>query len=127
MQCWSCRRLICMTIEPVTRALCLLCQAAEEGRELPEHIVREYERMREQADVSLLMVEPEPLAAQGRARFADLMGAAGRAVGFLRRKKPPPGQAQKLAVSKRRGTLLENLQLGSMEEVDRKLREGGDQ
>lgn len=132
--CSYCQEFIGYSFENVMRAICVLCQYAEEGKPITEEALRTYKLSKaNRVDVSAIALPPEPpdLRAMGVKKKFNLVDIAGdmmRAVGKFAATEssiPEPEKlpSVKLAKEKRRGRLFEGLSLGSMEDVDRQLGE----
>lgn len=128
--CWLCRETITRTTLPVSRALCVLCEASEKGQELTEAAITSYKASRAVMNgVSLFVLEEPPPVLPGVKKF--VLGTVGegisRAVGFLRRKPDEEAASAKIAKSRRRTPLLRDLgmddSIGSMDDVDALLKQ----
>lgn len=126
VKCWQCTRTICYSVAPITRALCGLCQASADGILLSEDAIRDYVNASHgSGEISLLTLHDDPTEApvETQTRFASTFG---RALGFLRERVQSIATPSKaLAKTKRRGRLLEGLELGSMTELDARLKDKG--
>ena len=134
VHCYLCKAVICRTAEPITRALCALCEAGESGKDLTDEALTQYQAQRGVLNgVSMLTLQETPVVVPGDKKKFSLTSVgegAARAIGFLRRKPEVPGPSQKLAQSKRRGRLLEGLteadvEIGSMFDIDSMLKKDG--
>lgn len=123
--CMSCGEFISKTYERTNRATCELCRRVLAGEVLTEEAIRAYQiGKQDKANVTLLDLS-DKIPAQARKFSLRSLGS-----GFLRAykavKAPPPTEetvpSMKTARSKRRGRLFESVTLGSMEEVDEKLK-----
>ena len=141
--CYNCRDFIGKSFVRVHRALCYLCQASEDGRQLTEEQINQYRLSKgARADVTALNL-PEPVVnAQGfkkkKFRFGGMVGEAFQALGrFMQAEKTEEqvhvntnSPSVKISQAKKRPRLFGNIGiedkvpkgtvLGTMEEVDKK-------
>lgn len=137
VHCYQCGEFIATSFLNISRALCEICRRVENGEPLNDDMIRNYRLAKaSRVDVSVLTLpEEDPLRAHGipRKRFslASMAGELVRAIGKFKITTVPKIQENPdktkasvaVAKSKRRGRLFENVDLiGSMEEVDKKLK-----
>lgn len=135
VHCSQCGEFIGRSYIRINRALCVICQAAENGMPLTEEAIRMYKLSKaERVDVTYLAIEEPSLKALGVKKKWNMASVAGEflhAVGnFAQGVKVEPATGQvpsaDIAKSKRRKRLFEDVDLeqkpgpvlGSMEEVD---------
>lgn len=123
--CLQCGAFICSTTLAIGKAICELCQRSMNGEPLTEEAIRQYEAQKMgRADVSLVVVPTYPEEAKKfslRMMASDLLNA----LGLPKEDKKKSLGSVKVAKEKRRGRLLENINLeslGSMQEVDAALK-----
>lgn len=123
--CYMCHAFIGRTFESIQRALCEMCRRVENGEPITEAAIREYELGKlGNANVSLLELTdniPEPAK---KFTLRSMTGEFMSALNFLMRKKPDAVKAKAVARSKRRPPLFSAVQLGNMQEIDEKLKNG---
>jgi hypothetical protein len=109
----------------------MICQYAEEGVPMSEEAINAYRASKMgRTDVGLIVVPDEGPKVLGnftkKFSLRSLGGGILTVVGnYVLGKPPNEAKAQesvKLAKAKRRGRLFENVDLGSIEEVDKKLK-----
>lgn len=121
IHCFECGTFICKTYANFTRAICEMCRRVANGEALSMEAVAEYEQLKEgQANVSLLVLPEVP---KGRAfTLSSMVGTVMQAIGFKKLTNQASNtESAKLARSKKRGRLLESVDLGSMTDIDAKL------
>lgn len=83
--CYSCQRFIAKTILRAPRALCYICQSAEEGRPLSAEAIQTYEASKlDRADIGVLNLTEPPSPMPGKQKkvsFANIAGPVFRALG----------------------------------------------
>lgn len=131
--CYQCRRLITRTtIRGVSSALCYLCDKVQRGLPLTAEEVETYRISQMDAATVSAMTLPEPdLKALGGKKkkwsFSSMTGEMFQAIGrFATGATEPPlekPKSQDIADGKRRPRLFQNISLGDMEAVDKKLEE----
>jgi hypothetical protein len=124
--CWSCSEFISKTYERTNRALCELCRRVLNGEVLSEEAIKAYNLGKlDRANVTLLDLTIEVPAEAKKFSFRSMTGEFIRA--FKSITAPPPNEvtvpSMKVSKGKRRGRLFDNVTLGSMEEIDEKLKE----
>lgn len=131
--CYQCRRLITRTtIRGVSSALCYLCDKVERGLPLTVEEVETYRiSQMDAATVSAMALAEPDMRALGvpKKKFSfgsmtgDMLQAIGRFATGSASVEQPKSKSQKIAEGKRRPRLFENISLGDMEAVDKKLEE----
>lgn len=129
--CYSCGDYIGPVFVRINRALCEMCRRVENGEPITEEMLQTYRAAKaNRVDVSMLLVPQEPdLKAAGVKKFSlrsmggTIVSALGR---FVMGQKATPQELSKLpsvqtAKAKRRPRLFANVDIGSMEEVDKGL------
>lgn len=132
--CSQCSSFICTTMMQIHRALCYPCQKAEAGEQMSPEALQLYQTSRMVRDDVSFITLPEPdfkaLGVNKKAsRFMSVAGEVFRAIGrfALNESSKPPDKVQPstvLAKSKRQPRLFSNIKLGSMEEIDKKIKPG---
>lgn len=134
--CYSCGEYISRTFVRAQRALCALCAAAEAGQELTLGAIQMYKAAKaEKIDAVSALAMPEPdLRAVGVKKWSlgSVAGEVLNALGnfALNRRPQPPAKNEdgretsaQLAKAKRRPRLFSGVLLGSMQDVDKSLKE----
>lgn len=136
IHCYSCGQFIAKTFQGPSRALCAMCDRVEKGESLDEESIKQYMAQKAaNVDIGMLLVSEEPPTAPGR-RKSVLANAAGEVIAALGKfalgRKPgveadtpdaPKPASAKIATEKRRKRLFTNVDLGTMDQVDAKLKE----
>jgi hypothetical protein len=137
--CWKCGNFISTTIQMAPRALCALCKAVEEGKELSEDAVTQYKLSKGPGrfDVNILSIPDEPISAVKKKRrfsLGNIMGDIISAVGRFAISEGHDTEVRQdlpsvaLSRSKRRPRLFSNVSIekddgiGSMASVDEALK-----
>lgn len=93
------------------------------GEPITEQSIKEYELAKlGKANVTLLDLSVELPEEVKKFSLRTMVGEFLGAVGFLKKPKEEEPKSQKVAKQKRRGRLFENVQLGSMTEIDERLK-----
>jgi hypothetical protein len=130
--CYQCRDFIGTSFTKIHRALCVVCQYAEEGKVMTEEQINMYRASKMgRSQVGLIVVPDEGPKVLGIPKKKFTLRSLGNgilsAIGSFALGQPPnENKAQesvKIAKAKRRGRLFEHVDLGSMNEVDGKLKE----
>lgn len=130
--CYQCSQYIGPVFVRINRALCEMCRRVENGEPITEEMIQAYRAAKaDKVDVSMLLVpqEPDMKALTGNKKFSlrsmggNIVSALGR---FVMGQKATPQELGKLpsvqvAKGKRRPRLFQNVDIGSMEEVDKTL------
>jgi hypothetical protein len=121
--CYSCGQFIARTFHRVNRSLCVVCKKIEDGEMVPEEALRQYDESKlGKANVSLLSLSVELPANVKKFTFSSMTGEFMRAFSFKKKEKPDAPKSKATARGRRRAPLFSNLQLGSMNDIDEKLR-----
>jgi hypothetical protein len=127
VECWQCREIVGETMNPITRVLCEVCQRALDGNPLPEEAVNAYRMSKARyQNVSLLIVQAEEKIQKEtigtkfslKSMGGDLLQAVG-----LKKPKAPPQKSKQVVEQKKREGLFASVNLGSLEELDQKIKE----
>lgn len=123
--CMSCGEFISKTYERTNRATCELCRRVLNGEVLTEEAIRAYQvGKQDKANVSLLDLSDKVPAQAKKFSLRSMTGDFLKAFKFV--KPDPPSEAtvpsMKVSKTKRRGRLFENVELGTMTEIDEKLK-----
>jgi hypothetical protein len=104
----------------IASALCEMCRRVLGGEEITEEMIRTYKLAKgPRGEVGMLIVPEEPKGVK-----FTLRSLGGDLIQALSPKKEKPVKAEKsrqVAKSKERGRLFENIDLGSMEELNSEL------
>lgn len=129
--CYQCRDFIGTSFTKIHRALCMICQYAEAGKPLTEEVINMYRASKMgRSDVGLLVLPDEGPKVLGipKKKFTlrSLGGGILSALGNFSLSQPPnenkaAAESVKISKAKRRGRLFANVDLGSMEDMDKKL------
>ena len=123
--CLVCGEFISKTYERTNRATCELCRRVLDGEILTEEAIKAYQiGKQDKANVTLLDLSDQ-IPAQAKKFSLRSMGS-----GFLKAYKAirpdPPNEStvpsMKVSKTKRRGRLFENVDLGSMTDLDEQLK-----
>ena len=119
--CSTCGEFIGNTHFKFQRAICEMCRRVEAGEPVTEQAIRDYKSSKlGQSDVSLLLL-PANEPKLKKFSLASLTGDLMVAVGLKKKEKPVDSTvSRQVSKSKRRGPILEKIDLGSMEELDKK-------
>jgi hypothetical protein len=116
--CFSCGEFVSTSVIQLGKVLCVICQAAEEGRELPEQLVREYMLSKgTRADVSgILLRETQDDPSLRPFTFRGMASDIARAVGKIVQQVKEIPKSATIARGKRRPRLFDNVQIGNIDE-----------
>lgn len=124
--CYQCNDFICKSLpmQGISKALCELCRRILAGEPLTEEMIRAYKTDKaDKVDVSLLVLEDENPKALGIQKFS-LSNMAGTLLKALAPKAAPskPLKSVRVAQESRRKRLFSEVDLGSMEDIDKNLK-----
>jgi hypothetical protein len=123
--CMVCQEFISKTFERTNRATCELCRRVQDGEALTDEAIKAYQLGKlDRANVTLLDLSDQVPAQAKKFSLRSMTGDFLRA--FKSVKAEPPTEqtvpSMKVSKTKRRGRLFENVEIGSMLEVDEKLK-----
>lgn len=121
--CWQCNEYIGRTFVRMQRAVCEMCRRTEAGEVLTEQAIKDYKLSKlAKVDVSMLLLPQEEKPT--KFSFRSLTGEVLSAIGIKKKEKPVDATKSKaVSKSKYRGPLFQNVDLGSMDQIDQKLKE----
>lgn len=130
--CYMCRDFIGTSFTRIHRALCAICQCAEEGKPLTEEQINLYRASKMgRSDVGLLNLSDELPKVVGIPKKQFTLRSMGtgilNAIGNFALGKPQTdtkaSDSVKIAKGKRRSRLFANVDLGKMEDLDKQLKD----
>lgn len=121
VKCYQCGQFIDKTFVRMDRALCAICQKAQDGELLTQEAVELYERSKQGKGAVSLVVVPQEVEPGGFSLRA-MVGDAFKAVGFRKKEKDKAVQSVQVAKSKQRKRMFESVDLGAMEDIDAQLK-----
>lgn len=130
--CYQCRDFISTSFTRIHRALCAICQAAEDGKPLTEEQINLYRASKMgRSEIGMINLSDELPKVSGvpnkKFTFRSLGTGILNALGNFALGKPQTEvkatDSVKIAKSKRRGRLFANVDLGNMEDLDKQLKD----